>query len=257
MITRSTYILFLASLFTFTIGVFNTLVVLAQVRTSPNYQIQSDSVNVGGGLSTSTNYTQESTFGEVATGPSDSTIYSLRAGYQQLQAVYLSLAVSGDVVMDPELPGVTGGIANGSTTVTVTTDSPGGYRLSIQSKNDPAMQSDVETIANYSPGAAPSYDFVTGQSNVHFGFSPDGADIVGRFRHNGGNLCDQPGGTTATPLQCWDGVSTTPMVIAEAVGPRFPTGATTTLHFRVGIGGATVVSPGVYTATTTVTALPL
>jgi hypothetical protein len=132
--------------------------VFAQVRTSSSYQMQSDSINIGGGLSSSTDYVQESTVGEIATGPSDSTAYALRAGYQQLQEVYVSLAISGDVVMDPDLPGVTGGTANGSTTVTVVTDNPAGYRLIFQAESDPAMSSGPNTIANYDAGQEPDYD---------------------------------------------------------------------------------------------------
>jgi hypothetical protein len=63
----------------------------AQVRSSSNYQLQSDSINIGGGFSSSTSYIQESTVGEVATGISDSSSYSLRAGYQQMQEVYISM----------------------------------------------------------------------------------------------------------------------------------------------------------------------
>ena len=50
-----------------------TEVGLAQVRSSTNYQLQSDSINIGGGLSSSTNFVQESTVGEVATGVGTST----------------------------------------------------------------------------------------------------------------------------------------------------------------------------------------
>ena len=51
---------------------------LAQVRSSASYQLQSDSLNVGGGLSTSTSYISESTVGEVATGESSSASYMLK-----------------------------------------------------------------------------------------------------------------------------------------------------------------------------------
>lgn len=46
----------------------------AQVMQSTNYQIQSDSINIGGGFSSSSNYAVESTVGEVGTGKSDSKI---------------------------------------------------------------------------------------------------------------------------------------------------------------------------------------
>ncbi len=225
----------------------------AQVRSSSNYQLQSDSINIGGGLATSTSYTQESTVSEVATGPSDSATYSLRAGYQQMQEVYLSLAVSGDVTMSPSLPGVTGGTSNGSTTFTVTTDSPAGYQLTLRAENDPAMQSGPYTIADYDAGPEPDFSFVTGSSDAHFGFTPEGVDIVQAWLDDGGT-CGLDTGDTS--LACWDGLSTIDRLIAQG-GSSHPTGATTTVHFRVGIGSGAGVTAGVYTATTTVTALPL
>lgn len=229
-------------------------VAVAQVRTSTNYQMQSDSINVGGGRSTSNSYTQESTVGEIATGQSDSPTYSLRAGYQQMQEVFLSLSSTGDVIMSPDLPGLTGGTSNGSTTFTVITDSPAGYRLTIESENDPAMQSGTNSIADYNEGADPDFTFNTSSSDAHFGFTPEGVDIVQAFRDDGGT-CNV--GVGDSILACWAGLSTTAIVIAEGSGGNQPNGATTTVHFRVGIGSGAGVVAGVYIATTTVTALPL
>ncbi len=103
----------------------------AEAMQSTNYRIQSDSINFGGGLSTSTNYGLESTAGEVASGESDSPTYSLNAGYQQMQEVFISLSAVGPVTLAPSIPGISGGEANGSTTVTVVTDSAAGYQLFI------------------------------------------------------------------------------------------------------------------------------
>jgi hypothetical protein len=226
----------------------------AEVMSSPGYQLQSDSVNFGGGFSSSTNFTQESTLGEIATGPADSASFSLRAGYQQMQEIFLSLTVSGDVVMSPDIPGLTGGISNGSTTFTVITDNPAGYQLSISAENNPAMQGSLDTISDYDAGAEPDFSFITAPSEAHFGFTPEGVDIVAEFIDDGGT-CGLAGGDTT--LACWDGLSTTNRIIANGSGGNQPDGATTTVHFRVGVGSAAGVISGVYTATSTVTALPL
>lgn len=228
---------------------------LAQVRTSSNYQLQSDSINVGGGLSSSTNYIQENTVGEAATGLSSSATYSLHAGYQQMQEVFISLASTGDVTMSPNLPGLTGGTSNGSTTFTVITDDPAGYQLTIEAENDPAMQSVGSTIADYNAGADPDYSFVTGSGDAHLGFTPEGVDIVQKFLNDGLNSCNA--GSFDDSLACWDGLDTIAAVISQGSGSNHPSGATTTVHFRVGIGSGAGVEAGVYTATTTVTALPL
>ncbi len=229
---------------------------LAQVRTSSNYQLQSDSINVGGGLSSSTNYVQESTVGEIATGPSDSATYSLKAGYQQMQEVYVSIAVSGDVTMSPALGGLSGGTSNGSTTVTVITDSPSGYRLTIEAENDPAMLRDGggDSIADYNEGADPDFTFSTAAGEAHLGYTPEGVDITQPFLDDTGS-CNS--GATDTSLACWAGLATTTTAIAEGAGSNHPSGATTTVHFRVGLGSSANILSGDYTATTTVTALPL
>lgn len=227
----------------------------AQVMQSNNYQLQSDSVNIGGGLSSSTNYVQESTVGEAGTGPSDSTSYSLRAGYQQMQEVYLALSGGDNVTMTPSIPGVTGGIANGSTTLTAVTDSPSGYELTVESSASPAMVSGANSIADYAPvGGDPDLHFSTDSTDSHFGFSPFGDDVVQRFQTNGSS-CNVSGSASSTA--CWDGLSTTPETIAQRTSANQPDGTDTTIYFRVGVGSSVLQADGSYVATTTVTLLPL
>jgi hypothetical protein len=232
------------------------LLASAQVRTSPNYQIQSDSINMGGGLGSSTNYVSESTVGEVATGDSDSTNFRLRAGYQQMQEVFISISATSGIALTGTLGGLTGGESNGSTTVTVVTDSPSGYQLAITAAAAPAMRKGADTIADYVPAVPPTPDFLftTDSTDAHFGFSPQGGDVVSRFRNNT-SVCGV--GSQSTLLRCWAGLSTTTVPLAQGTGANHPLGATTTLQFKVGIGGGTVVPPGTYVATTTLTALPL
>jgi hypothetical protein len=229
----------------------------AQVMQSASYQIQSDSLNIGGGNSTSTNYILESTAGEVATGPSDSETYSVNAGFQQMNSLYIALSGATNVVMDDTISGVTGGAANGSTTVTVITDSPGGYALTISSENDPAMQKGGDTIADYDPvGSDPGFDFTYDSGEAWFGFSPEGVDITSQFKDDGGSTCGG-GGSLDTHLKCWEGLSTGGQTIAQGISSNHPTGATTTVYFQVGIGDGVNQAPGFYVATTTITALAL
>lgn len=227
----------------------------AEVRSSTNYKLQSDSINFGGGFSTSTNYSLESTAGEIATGLATSSSYSLKGGYQQMQEVFISLTAVSEVQMVPNLGGITGGTANGSTSVSVVTDSPSGYQLTIQAENSPAMRKGSDTIADYLPIDNPNPDmsFTTDSNDVHFGFSPQGDDVVTRWRND---TSDCAVGTNSTALTCWDGLSTTEKVLAQG-SVNHPDGATTTIYFRVGLGGGMVVPAGDYYATTTLTALPL
>jgi hypothetical protein len=226
----------------------------AQVMQSSNYRIESDSINFGGGLSTSTNYALESTAGEVATGESESSSFKLKAGYQQMHEVFISMSAPDNVTLTPSIPGITGGTSNGSTTVTVITDSPAGYYLTIQSSNSPAMQKGGDAIADYVPLGDPDFTFTTNTTDAHFGYSPSGVDIVERFRDDT-NACNS--GSDDTPFACWDGLSLSPVIIAQSAGANHPNGATTTLYFRVGIGGSVGQPSGTYSATTTLTALPL
>lgn len=226
----------------------------AQAMQSTNYRIESDSVNFGGGLSSSTNYVLEATGGEIATGESSSTNFSLKAGYQQMHSVFISLTGANAVTMTPSIPGISGGIANGSTTVNVLTDSPSGYQLTIASETSPSLQNGGDTIADYTPLGNPDFTFDTTATDAHFGYSPSGVDIVDRFRDDT-LACNV--GTGDTALACWDGLSTSPTVIAERITSNHPLGSTTTVYFRVGVGGSVVQPTGIYTGTTTLTALPL
>ncbi|USN88109.1 MAG: hypothetical protein H6779_01530 [Candidatus Nomurabacteria bacterium] len=226
----------------------------AQVRSSSNYQLQSDSLNFGGGLSTSTNYELESTAGEIATGEGTSSAYSLKAGYQQMQEVFISITTVPDVVMT-SLGGLTGGESNGSTSVSVMTDSPSGYQLTIAAENNPAMQKGVDTISDYIPTASPDPDmsFTYGTTDTYFGFSPQGNDVTQRWLNDTSN-CNI--GSNSTALTCWDGLSTTNKTIAQGAANQ-PSGATTTLYFKVGIGSEAGAIAGDYVATSTLTAVPL
>jgi hypothetical protein len=226
-----------------------------QIRSSSNYQIERDSVNVGGGLGTSGSYALESSVGEVATGRSTSSSFILTAGFQQQPEVTLALTGGSNVMMDAAIGGVTGGTSNGSTTVVASTNGAAGYQLTIQASQSPAMQStSSDTIADYVPaGASPDLNFTTSASEAHFGFSPFGPDVTDRYRVSGG-VC---GSGSASSTACWDGLSITPITIASQAGANAPAGASTTLYFRVGVGGSVIQSPGTYTATTTVTLISL
>lgn len=226
----------------------------AQVMSSGSYQIQSDSINIGGGYSSSTNFQSESTVGEIATGDGDSELFALRAGFQQLQEVFISLTGGVAVELTPGIGGVTGGEANGSTTLTVVTDSSSGYALTIEYAGVPAMTNGADVIDDYVPVANADYSFLYSADDAFFGFSPNGVDVIERFRNDGLN-CGVTGASTAEV--CWAGSTSTPTMIASGAGSNHPTGATTTIHFRVGVGSAALPAPGVYIATTTVTAFPL
>lgn len=231
------------------------ILTFAQVMQSPSYQIESDSINIGGGFSSSSSYMLEDTLGEQATGRSSSTQYQLRAGYQQMQEVYLAISPAADVSMTPAISGITGGQSSGTTSVTVVTDNAAGYQLLLEAEAAPAMQSGVNSIANYTASTSnPDFTFTTGSTQAHFAFSPEGIDIVSRYKDNG---TDCGVGSSDTSAACFDGVSTTPEVIAGRTSGNHPDGTVTSLIFRVGVGSGALVPEGTYTATSTLTLLAL
>jgi hypothetical protein len=256
-ILRETRITFVCALFLTPFVLFATSVVGAQVMQGTNYQIQSDSVNVGGVNSTSTSYTLEDTTGEVATGVSTSSSFTLRAGYQQMAPITIGMTQPASITLDPAIPGLAGGISNGSTSVTVTTDNPAGYEVLVEAVATPAMQADggTYTIADYVPSGGADYNFAIAATDAHLGYSVLSPDAESRFLHSGSAPCGT--GSNNTSQNCWDGLSTTSEPIITGTAANQPSGTESTLFFRVGVGGDVVQAPGSYVATTTLTAVPL
>lgn len=229
--------------------------VTAQVMTGSSYQIESDSINFGGGLSDSDSFSLKDTLGEVATGDSESDNFQLRAGYRQMQAVAISVSSIPSVIMDTPLAGVTGGTSNGSTTITVITDSPAGYEFLIAAESSPAMQGPGEAfIADYAETGDADFRFASSSPVSHLGFSVVSVDASPRFRHSESNVCGA--GSINTPLRCWVGLSSTTSPIAVRNESNHPDGTEIRLNFQIVVDGIIQI-PGTYRATSTVTAIPL
>lgn len=229
------------------------VVALAAVASSSNYQLERDSINIGGLLSTTTNYTLEDTAGELVSGTSSSASYFLKAGYQQMDASFITITSPADVTLSPSISGGSGGTANGSATWTVTTDSSGGYTLSIKSSTAPAMQSGGASFEDYTVGVAPHYSWSVGSSEKKFGYTPEGSHVAARYLDNGSN-CDVSGGSD-TALVCWDGFSTTNRVIASSATGNNPNGTVTQIRFRAEAGSSSSPDAGSYVATVVLTAI--
>lgn len=227
----------------------------AYVASSSNYVIQSDSVNTGGGLSTSTSYNVQDTLGESGVGTSSSPTYQLKGGYQQMQETYLAISAAGNITMLPNIPSVGGGVADGSAAWTVTTDDPAGYTMNIASAVAPALKSGANNFADYVPaGANPDFTFTTAAAAANFGFSPEGSDIVQKYKDNGA-ACNA--GALDSGSACWSGLSTTANTIVTRTTPNHPSGTATTVRFRAASGASNTQPGGSYTATATLTVIAL
>lgn len=226
-----------------------------QVMSSTNYKLQSDSINFAGGRSSSASYIIEDTVGEVASGVSSSANFSLNAGYQQNSTVTISVTPASNVTMSPSIGGLTGGIADGQTSFTVTTDNPAGYTTTVSAQNSPALKTASDSFNDYVPaGSDPDYTFTFGSAESVFAFTPEGDDIAVRYK-NSGSTCGI--GSSDTSNACWDGLSIAGKTILNRTSSNQPSGTTSTIKFRAASGSSHVQEDGVYVATTTITVLSL
>jgi hypothetical protein len=241
-----------------TVFVLNTIYganyVLGQMS-GGTYKIQSDSINFGGSRSSSAIYTGEDTGGEIATGDSASTNYKVKAGFQQMQDVYLSVSSASSVNLSPNIGGITGGTADGSTSFTVVTDNPAGYTVTIKASSSPALNFALDSFADYSATASsPDFSFSIPASASAFAFTAEGTDIASSFKDNGVSCAT---GSSDTVDKCWAGLSTSNQTIVNRASANTPAGTLTTIKFRAQSGSSHVQTNGTYTATTTVTVLSL
>lgn len=228
----------------------------AYVSSSPNFRMEFDSLNSEGGLGNSDSFNLEDTMGEDAIGISDSTNYKIKAGFQQMREVNLSISPPpDDVNLTPSIGGVTGGTADGTVTWTVATDNPGGYTLSIKATAAPALVSTTSSIANYTPEDSEIPDFSWGisSSDSEFGFSPESSDLVSKFKDNGFNTCAT--GSSQTPDKCWYNFKTTSETISQSASRNDPSGTATTFKLKAESGSSHLQQEGTYTAEITVTAV--
>lgn len=226
------------------------------VASSDNYQIQADSINFGGLMSTSSAYKVEDTLGEWAIGQS-ATTNILRAGYQALFFdSYLSISNATAVTLTPAINGAGGGVpAGGAVSWQVTTNNPAGYALYVKAAGTPALTSGGNSFADYAPSYAdPDLDWSVPDNAARFGFSPTGSDIAAKYKNNGVS-CNAGG--LITNGKCWNGFSAVNELVASAELPNYPAGTITTLNLQAEVGKKAVVPAGNYSATIIATVVAL
>lgn len=227
------------------------------VASSSGYRIVTDTISVGGLLSTSTSYSMESSISPIGSGTGTSTSFSLQSGFLSMAESYLAVSTPANVSMSPEINSTGGGTGNGSTSWTITTDSSGGYSLSIRSSTAPALKSATDSFPNYQPvvNGTPDYNFRTGAGADFFGFTPEGSDITSLYKDDGISSCNT--GSSDTTDKCWDSILTSDKTFANGTSSNHPTGTATTVKFRAYVGSSITKTAGSYTATIIVTALAL
>ena len=167
-----------------------------------------------------------------------------------------------NIIMSPALGGLTGGTANGATSVAVITNNRTGYNMTIQASSSLGMIGTASS-SNYIPfdvpvtPGIPDYTMgapVNGAAFAYTVSATTSSDVVQLFR-NSTSSCNQSAGT-ANGANCWLNASTTPVTIINRNLPTPVTGATSTLAFRVIINSnpSPMIPNDTYVATTTLTA---
>lgn len=148
--------------FVFLLGV-NAISVFAM--SSTNYQINADSINPSGGVSSSASYKSFDSIGENFTGNMSSTNFTIGEGLAPMLSFSLTLNLDSNT---KNLGTLTAGTpVSGTTTAAVTTDAWGGYDLYIMQNNDLKHSDGSTTISAFSCAiASPCYWSGTG-----FGFT--------------------------------------------------------------------------------------
>ena len=233
----------------------------AYVANSSNYQVQSDSLNTGGGNASSASYGIESSVGEISTGESESTSYVMDSGYQQTHEVYLSMTAPSDITMTAL--SLTQSSAVGDTTWTVITDNVAGYSTTVKAEtSDACSDSDgqgfVDALCDIDTGES-FKDILLNKhlwavsSEYAFGWSAVGSDVSG---HGTDSNCIA---TTDVPSDSllWQGFAgSNTYQIASSTSRTSTEGVETTLC--VATEQETVFAPsGTYQATTTITVITL
>jgi hypothetical protein len=174
----------------------------------------------------------------------------------------IAFAQSGsNITMTPNLPGLTGGTANGATQVRVVTNNNTGYNMTIVASSSLGMIGNTYggTIPAYASAVngVPDFTFTTPANRARFGYTVEAsttADLTQTFKDNGSTTCGT--GANDTVDRCWIAATTTAVQIINRSSYTADNGATTTIKFRVVINSnpSPLIPEDTYVATTTLTA---
>ena len=161
-----------------------------------------------------------------------------------------------DVTLSPTIAGLTGGTADGETSVRVSTNNPAGYTLDIKFAGATAMNynSGSSVIPNF---GAVQYDMnagTVGANSAAFAFTASSTDVVTALQSSGTSC----GSGSATIDQCWTlpVTATTDYTLVNSSNVTASNGQLTELAFRVVVTAnpSPTLPIGLYTATATLTA---
>lgn len=228
---------------------------LAFVSSSNSFRLQYDSMNSGGGLSNSENFGLKDSLGEPASGISASDNFKVKAGFFHLGESNISISSPADFSFSSALGGISGGTTDGTISWNVMTDNPGGYTLSARSATEPALKSGEYSVSDFSPVEVntPDFEWSIDQDDAEFGFSPEGSDVVLKFKDDGFGTCGT--GSQNSTNKCWYNFKTSNETVSQSSSNNNPSGSTTELKLKAQVGNSRFQPEGNYTAQIIVTAM--
>lgn len=224
--------------------------VFAYMMGSSNYRIQSDSINIGGkDNQTSDSYKMRDSIGEVASGDSASSTYKLKAGYQPMQEVYISLASPGNINMNAINLTQNTSIGTGNAW-NVKTDNAAGYILTTNTDQENALSSGGNQFTDYTETTAGVPETWSVSSAYEFGFSSYGNDV--NTATWGNDTSCGSGSTPSTNLKYRGFDNVTAITIASSSGRTSGSGTDTVFCVAAEQNGV-YASSGSYVADITAT----
>jgi hypothetical protein len=175
----------------------------------------------------------------------------------QVVASEISISKSGDVSMSPNISGMTGGTATGSTTLTVITNNATGFSLALKASTSPALQSGSYSFADYteSTGGTPDYSWGIASTDSEFGYTVEPAtlaDNIQAFKDNG-TACGGTG-TAQAADKCWANFTTSDSTVINRGNTTSQAGEAEVIKFEAQSGSGHFQNQATYTATITATA---
>ncbi|MEI7463085.1 MAG: hypothetical protein WCK03_01660 [Candidatus Taylorbacteria bacterium] len=168
-----------------------------------------------------------------------------------------------NVVMSPQLGGITGGTATGQTQFAVMTNNLTGYKVTITASSTTGAMQGTASTTNYIPGyipavaTAPDYAMSVLVNKAGFAYSVQASTTsdVGDLFHENGSACNT-GANHTNPGTCWYVATSTAATIINRPLPTLVGAATSTILFKVIFNGtpSPMIPNDTYVATTTLTA---
>lgn len=172
----------------------------AYPMSSANYNITSDSINIGGVREISENYVTEDTIGEEAAGASRSGNYKIGAGYQHMWEYPPGLTFTVDDNTAALGMLSTTAVSTDTTTFSVSTNASDGYAVTITGNTLTSNSSaaNIDAISGSAPSAPGTEQFginLVDNSNPNVGANPSGGtghaatgyDTANNFKYVSGN----------------------------------------------------------------------